>query len=104
MYVTTSARFSIADRVYFGTLQSSEGDRLQIAGPLTSRATGSEVLIFGRKIFGSDGAFDGAVVIALPVVYLNRLLSGYDVGPHGADLLQRHRPVIARLTEWLQFP
>ena len=87
-----SKRFSVADRVYFGLLQSSAADRLLIAGPLSSRSTGDEVMIFGRKIVAPDGAFGGAVVIALPVAYVNRVISGYEIGPQGGGDLASSKP------------
>jgi hypothetical protein len=47
---TTHQRFEVADRDYFKALQADTTDRLLISGPVISRATGSFVLVFGRRI------------------------------------------------------
>ena len=90
--------FSVADRNYFKTLQTDTTARLLVAGPVISRASGEFVLIFARRIINHAGEFSGAVLIAFPMSYINRAMSGYDVGPRGTlTLRNRDLEIITRV-------
>lgn len=83
------ANFTIAEREYFKALQSDTSNGLVITRPITSKLTGSSVVVFARARRSLEGKFAGAVVVPLPTKYFSQMLSGFKLGEKGA-LTLRH--------------
>ena len=90
-------KFTLADRYYFQELKEGKISGLYISKPLTSRLTGNVVMIFARPVLDATGRFLGIVIVSQPLSYLDKVLSGFDLGPSGT-LTLRHTDmgIIAR--------
>ena len=83
---------AVADRDYFQHHRtgsgSDNGNGVVLHGPHASRVDGSPTLALSRALRRPDGGFAGVVVALLPVAAVQQLLTGIDVGPHGAASLR----------------
>nr|WP_319240092.1 EAL domain-containing protein [uncultured Propionivibrio sp.] len=74
---------SISGRDYFRKLKASRSDKLVISRALVSLRTGSPVIVLARAIRAPDNRFMGVVLAPLPLSYIEKMLSEFDVGPLG---------------------
>jgi len=73
--------FDISDREYFIALKNGHPG-LSVSRPLVSRISGKPVLTLARGIRNPDGSFGGAVVMAVPLEHLEKIVAGFALGDH----------------------
>jgi diguanylate cyclase (GGDEF)-like protein len=79
---------NLADRDYFRIQRDAPAWGLYLSPPRASRLlNGERVVYLSRRITDTDGSFRGVVVGAVSVQYFSALLSGLNVGSHGAVAL-----------------
>lgn len=80
--------FTVNDRDYFQALKSGKVTGLLISKPLVSRLTGDQVVVLARAYRDPSGQFAGIVAVPLPLSYLTKLISGFEVGKNGVLALR----------------
>ncbi len=92
---------NLADRPYFRALKADPNLETYISAPVTSRLTGSRVILFSRRLSGPDGAFEGVMVGAIWrsyfEAYYDAIISGEDtrvslLRADGATLAEHSAP------------
>lgn len=81
-----AASFSIADRDYFKSAESSEG--MIISEPMLSRAFDGWCVIAAKRLRSSDGQFHGIVYATLSSAHFHGLFRAIDLGKDGAVSLR----------------
>lgn len=79
---------SVEEDAYFQKLRSNGKDELFVSGSVVDRPAGGAAVLFSRPLIDEHHVFRGGVSIALPVAYLNTLLSGFNIGINGAVTLR----------------
>ncbi len=100
--VVKSDRVSIADRDYFTYHLLHDDGSLQTSKPIVGRVVNAPIITLGRRLNYPDGTFAGIVYATIGVDYFNKLLSSFDLGPHGTITL-RDRD-LGLITRWPLLP
>ncbi|MDO8933911.1 MAG: ATP-binding protein [Rhodocyclaceae bacterium] len=79
---------SIADRDYFRVLRDAPSQALTISRPVLGKISGKWVLIFSRRLSGSDGGFAGVVIAPVTIEWFEKTFTKLEVGPKGAVVLR----------------
>lgn len=82
--VVPERRASIGDRPYFQKQRDDPGAGLSISPPVVGKVSGLWSLGLARRINNPDGSFAGVVYAQIPLANFARILTGIEVGPHGA--------------------
>lgn len=91
------APVNIADRDYFRRLRDDPGAGLVCSEPITSRITGSWVIVLARRLEDRSGQFIGIVLAAVNSDYFERFYATLDVGRDGVVALwNKEQQLIAR--------
>lgn len=91
------APVNIADRDYFRRLRDDPGAGLVFSEPITSRITGSWVIVLARRLEDRAGQFIGIVLAAVNSDYFEHFYATLDVGQDGVVALwNKDRQLIAR--------
>lgn len=77
-------RLEVADRDFFQHHRSGSGTATALHGPHPNRVDGQPAMVLSRALRRPDGSFAGVVMALLPLPRLQDVVSGIDVGPHGA--------------------
>ncbi len=78
--IGTSRGVNLADRKYFQVQAKSENVGLYIDDPVLGRATGTPFIPVSRRISGSDGRFDGALMGVLDQEYFTTFYDAAEAG------------------------
>lgn len=81
-------RVSWADRQFFNYLRDHDDDVLQITPPLVGRISQRYIIGFARRYNHPDGRFAGVLTASIPIEHFTRLLSQFNIGPHGTIVLR----------------
>lgn len=94
------APVNLADRSYFKKHLASNTNEMIISEPLVGRITQHMSVILSRKVFSSDGRFDGIVLAGINLGAISNFYSKIELGPNGAvtltdseDYLLAHFPI-----------
>lgn len=77
-------KVNYADRDYFRAHEASANLDLHISHPLTSRLTGTQMIVLSRRIDKADGSFGGIVLGTMKLSYFQRLFDKLSLGKGGA--------------------
>jgi diguanylate cyclase (GGDEF)-like protein len=96
----------LGGRPYFESQKNAADDQLHFGGPLLSRMSGTTVVNLSRRLINAEGAFDGIVVISVPIEFFNINYDATVLGAHGllAVASDDHALAIARIGENLLPP
>jgi len=83
---STASPVSIADREHFRIPRDTPEDRLFISRPVLGRVSKRWSVQFVRKVYDTDGRFDGVIVASLDPAFLSRFSDSLHIG-RGALLL-----------------
>lgn len=87
---------NLADRQHFIQLREDAGAGLVIAGPMVSRISQDQVMVFSRRLNRPDGSFGGMVHIAVSTTSFVVLLGKLDLGAQGNSGLWTRTTLVAR--------
>ncbi len=93
--VFNSSRFwrvdsvNIADRAYFKALKSDPALTVMVSEPVVSRRSGIWTIYIARKVVGSDGAFIGLLLGAMPLHYFEQFYKKVAAGSDGSIAMFR---------------
>jgi len=86
--VSAGAVVSYADRAFFSAHRDHPEQGMIVTDPVIGRVTKTWSIPFTLRYNAPDGRFAGVIAAGVPVAQFAGLLSGLDVGPHGAALLR----------------
>ena len=93
----TGPPVNFSDREYFQIQKVSGRDELHISKPVLGRVTGRWSLQLTRPIYDKDDAFDGLIVVAVPVPALELVYNEVNLGRDGVvSLVRSDGEVLAR--------
>lgn len=81
-------KVSAADRDYFKALREQPDRGLYVSKPLAGKIIKIPMIVFARAIKDPAGRFGGLVYGIISVEHFRRLLSGFQMGPHGSVILR----------------
>ena len=67
-----TAGMDFSDRDYFKYLSTHGDTDMYVSGPVTSRVTGAEMILFSKRINGAFGDFVGGVTIGVEIQFFQR--------------------------------
>jgi diguanylate cyclase (GGDEF)-like protein len=83
-----------SDREYFVRHRDNQSETAYISKPVVSRSTGVWILPVSRRFNDRDGNFAGVVMASIRVDHVLGLISGFQIGQHGALALMREDGVV----------
>jgi PAS domain S-box-containing protein len=81
-------RASWADREYFKYHRDHADHVLQVTKPRMGRVAKQYIVGFSQRYNYPDGSFAGVISAPIALSHLEKILAGYDVGPHGTVVLR----------------
>ena len=79
---------NVKDRAYFLKQKITPSAGLVISEPILSRFTGKWLFTLSRRIDYPDGRFAGVISAPIAIDHFDKILSHYDVGPHGTIIVR----------------
>src|ERR1700722_18471487 len=90
-------KVNISDREYFRYFAKTPDDKMFVATPVSSRASGQKVIFFSKRISGPDGSFLGLVLVGLnPTYFRNIYESITSLHEQSFDLVRSDGAVLVR--------
>jgi len=81
---------SIGDRPFFHILAGAKDDQLVVSGPFLGPLSGVPVLVFARRINGTEGAFRGTIHLSVTMEHFERAFRATGQS-HGETMTLMHR-------------
>jgi diguanylate cyclase (GGDEF)-like protein len=83
-------KLNMADREYFQHFKDNNDAGIYISGPLTNRLTGTQMILFSRRINGPNNKFLGVVLVGIRLSYFEGIYSSI-TRLHNQSFLLLHR-------------
>jgi len=83
------ASINVSDRDWFRKLRTDRSQSMVMSDVLSSKSTGTPVLVLAMALRAPDGRFLGAANAVVDLTHFQRLIEGPQIGAHGAITIRR---------------